>query len=134
MEAMGQDFRSLREKAEKIVRTTSPNGKLVGKEEGDKQVSYLWGPKKADVVLTIFYGASEEEAVERMNAMFKFLSVGPGKKRTGIGDEAYSWNDERTGFAGIRFRKANVYVDLSAPSAAMAEDLARELLRAIKKK
>lgn len=45
--------------------------------------------------------------------MFKFLSVGPGKQRSDIGDEAYFWQAERTGFAGIRFRKANVYIDVS---------------------
>ncbi len=134
MVVMAQDFPSFREKAEKIVKTKNPNWKLVRKEERHKQVSYLWGPEKADVVLTIFYGASEQEAADKMKAGLKFLSVGPGKKRTDIGDEAYFWKDERTGFAGIRFRKANVYIDLSAPSLAMAENLAKSLAKQIAKK
>jgi hypothetical protein len=134
MVVMAQDFSSLREKAEKIVKSKNPHWKLVRKEERGKQVNYLFGPEKADVVLTVFYGASEQEAADQMIAAFKFLSVGPGKKRSDIGDEAYFWKDEINGFAGIRFRKANVYIDLSAPSLAMAEDLARSLAQEIPKK
>lgn len=93
----------------------------------------LVGPDKADVVLTVFTGATEQEAADRMKAVFKFLSVGPGKKRSDIGDEAYFWKDETSSFAGIRFRKANVYIDVSAPSLAIAEDLARSLAREIPK-
>ncbi len=130
---MAQDFPTLREKAEKIVKAKNPHWKLVRKEERGKQINYLFGPEKADVALTVFYGASEQEAVDRMKAAFKILSVGPGKKRSGIGDEAYFWEDETTGFAGIRFRKANVYVDLSAPSLAVAEDLAKSIAQEIPK-
>lgn len=134
MVVMAQDSSSLREKAQKIVKSKNPHWKLVRKEERGKQANYLFGPEKADVVLTVFYGASEQEAVNEMKAAFRFLSVGPGKKRSDIGDEAYFWQSEKSGFAGIRFRKANVYIDVSAPSLAMAEDIAKSLAQEIPKK
>jgi hypothetical protein len=133
MVVMAQNVPSLPEKAESIVKSKNPHWKLVRKEERGKQVNLLFGPDKADVVLTVFTGATAQEAADRMNAAFKMLSVGPGKKRSDIGDEAYFWKDESTGFAGIRFRKANVYVDVSAPSLAIAEELAKSLAQEIPK-
>lgn len=133
MVVMAQHVPSLPEKAENIVKSKNPHWKIVRKEERGKQVNLLFGPDKADVVLTIFRGATEQEAIDEMKAAFKLLSVGPGKKRSDIGDEAYFWKSENSGFAGIRFRKANVYIDVSAPSLAMAEDLAKSLAQEIPK-
>ena len=62
------------------------------------------------------------------------LSIGPGKELAGIGDEAYLWKTEGNGFAGIRFRKANVYIDLSGSSVAQVEDLAKELAHHVQTK
>lgn len=134
MVVMAQHVPSLPEKAENIVRAKNPHWKLVRKEERGKQVNLLFGPEKADIVLTIFHGATEQEAVNRMKDAFKLLSVGPGKQRPDIGDEAYFWTSENSSFAGIRFRKANFYIDVSAPSLAMAEDLAKSLAQEIPKK
>ena len=53
---------------------------------------------------------------------------------TDIGDEAYLWKTEGNGFAGIRFRKANVYIDLSGSSVALVEDLARKLANHVQTK
>jgi len=128
-----QDMLSLRKQAEEVVKASNPTWTLIRKEERDKEVICLWGPEKADVTLTIFYGSSEQEAINRMNFTLKFLSQGPGKKLTSLGDEAYMW-DDRSGFAGIRFRKANVYVDLVAPSLAMAQEFARKLADSVSKK
>lgn len=133
MVVMAQNVPSLPEKAENIVKSKNPHWKIVRKEERGKQVNLLIGPDKADVLLMIFNGASEQEAVDRMKAAFKILSVGPGTQRSDIGDEAYFWKDERTGVAGIRFRKANVYIDVSASSLALAEDLAKGLAQEIPK-
>lgn len=134
MFAMGQDFTSLRERAEESVKSRRPDWKLTRKEEQDKQVVYNWNSAEDGIRLLIFYGASEEEASERMQSTIKFLPAGPGRKRADIGDEAYSWKDDRKGFAGVRFRKGNVYIDLVASSEDVAEDLARDLARFIKKK
>ena len=65
-----------------------------------------------------------------MQLTLKFLAVGPGKKRSDLGDEAYSRKSER--FTYVRFRKENVYIDLVAPSEEMAEDLAKDLEKFIK--
>jgi hypothetical protein len=134
MVAMAQDFPSLREKAENVVKSRRPEWKLVRKEEKEKQVSYQYGTVDDGVNLRIFYGTSQEEAAEKMKASLKFLSVGPGKKRNDIGDEAYSWKSEGNGSAGIRFRKANVYIELAATSVAIVEDLARKLAELVPKK
>lgn len=134
MVVMAQHIPSLPEKAEHIVKAKNPHWKLVRKQERGKHVSLLFGPDKADVVLVVFRGATEQEAVDEMKAAFKVLSVGPGKKRSDIGDEAYYWQSEKSGFAGIRFRKANVYIDVSAPSLAMAEDIAKSLAQEIPNK
>ena len=95
---------------------------------------YQWGSKNDGVMLLIFYGASKTEAAQRMNEALKILSVGPGKKLKDLGDEAYISEGSRSGFAVIRFRKSNVYVDLVAPSAAMAKSLAKSLADEIQTK
>ena len=128
-----QDMASLRQEAEETVKTKNPHWKLIRKYERDKRVTYLWGPEKADLMLTIFYGNSEQEATDEMRALIKRLPVGPGEKITGYGDEAYMWKSLTRSFAGIRFRKANVFVDLSGPSVAFVEDLAKKLADHVKK-
>ena len=129
---MAQDFPSFREKAENVVKAKRPGLNLIRKEERDKEVVYLWGPTKADIVLGLFYGTSEQEATEKMKISISHISVGPDKTLRGLGDEAYLWSGK--GFGIIRFRKSNVYIDLSAPSVAMAEDLARGLADLISSK
>ena len=125
--AMGQDFRFLKDKAEEAVKSRRPDWKIKSKHEKEKEVYYNWNNRQDGGSLIIFQGDSEQEAAERMQLTFKFLAVGPGKKRSDLGDEAYSWKDERSGFAYVRFRKGNVYIDLAATSEEMAEDLAKDL-------
>jgi hypothetical protein len=130
---MGQDFKSLKDKAEEAVKSRRPDWKLKSKHEKEKEIYYNWNTRQDGGSLTIFQGDSEQEATERMQLTLKFLAVGPGKKRSDLGDEAYSWKDERSGFTYVRFRKGNVYVDLAATSEQMAEDLAKDLEKFIKK-
>ena len=132
--AMGQDLRSLKDKAEHAVKSRRPEWKIISKDEKDKEVVYNWNSTQDGVRLLIFEGASEQDATQRMQFTIKMLPAGPGKKRSGLGDEAYSWIDERKRFAGIRFRKGNVYIDLVASSEELAEDLAKDLSQFIKKK
>lgn len=129
--AMGQDFVSLKEKAEKAVKSRRPDWKLKSKYEKDKEIFYNWNSRHDGATLLIFAGNSKQEAAERMQRALESSAIGPGKKRSDLGDEGYSWRSER--FAGIRFRKGNVYVDLAATSEEMAEDLAKDLSQFIKK-
>lgn len=131
--AMGQDFTSLKDKAEDAVKSRRPDWKIKSKHEKEKEVYYNWNSRQDGGKLIIFQGDSEQEAVERMRLTLKFLAVGPGKKRSDLGDEAYSWKDERSGFTYVRFRKGNVFIDLAATSEEMAEDLAKDLSKFIKK-
>lgn len=131
--AMGQDFTSLKDKAENAVKSRRPDWKMKSKHEKDKEVFYNWNSRQDGATLFMFQGNSEHEAAERMQLTVKFLATGPGKKRSDLGDEAYSWKNERSGFAGVRFRKGNVYVDLAASSEEMAEDLAKDLSRFLEK-
>ena len=125
---LAQDFSSLIEKAEETVKTKNPSLDLASKRQvTDKEVVYQFGSAKDGIRLLVFYGASEKEAAERMNFFISHISVGPDKKLEGIGDEAYLWKSHGDGFGAIRFRKSNVFIDLVAPSVAMAEDLARSL-------
>ena len=125
---LAQNFSPFLEKVEKTVKTRNPGRELVWKRQvTDKEVVYQWGSAKDGIRLLIFYGASEKEAAERMNFFISHISVGPDKKLEGIGDEAYVWKSHGDGFGAIRFRKSNVFVDLIAPSVAMADDLARSL-------
>ena len=135
MPVIAQDMPSLRKKTEDIVQMKNHAWKLIRKQEREKEITYLWGQdEKADVIVTVFYGASEQEAAERMVATLNRLSVGPGKKRTDFGDEAYSWKTETRNSGGVRFRKGNVYVEVVASSAAIAEEMARSILHEIQKK
>lgn len=129
--AMGQDVKSLKDKAENAVKSRRPDWTITRKDEKDKQVVYNWNTRQDGLRLLIFQGDSEQEAAERMQRTIKFLSVGPGRKRSDLGDEAYSWKNDH--FAGVRFRKGNVYVDLVASSEEMAEGLAKDLEKFIKK-
>lgn len=134
MEAMGQDFQSLREKAKDVVKAKRPDWKLFHKSQYEKQVVYSWGSIDEGIGITIFYGDSTQEAVQRMEFKDKIISVGPGKKRKEFGDKAYSWESDRGGSAGVRFRKANVYFEVTAPTLNMAEDIAKDLAKLIKRK
>lgn len=132
---MPQDMESFRTRAEEIVKAEHPARKLIRKQEREKEITYLWGPNElADLRLTIFYGASKQEAADRMKATLDRLSVGPGQQRDGIGDEAYFFKTEINDSGGLRFRKDNVYVEVVAFSAKVAEDLAYSLAREIQKK
>ena len=128
---MGQKFESIRERADQLVRSRRPDLKLERKEEKTKEAVYNWGTAQDGVRVLYFRGSSQREAIEKMRTTIKFLPAGPGTKRTDVGEEAYSWQDEKTGFAGIRFRKGNVFIDLVAPID-MTEDLARDLAKLIK--
>ena len=78
------------------------------KQERDQQITYQWGLEKADVMVTIFYGASRADAAQKMSYAVSHISVGPDVKLKGLGDEAYLWksygsdvgviNSERTMF------------------------------------
>jgi hypothetical protein len=129
---VSQDMPSLRKNAEDTVKAKNPAWRLITKQERGKEITYQWGNNKADVTLTIFYGTSQQEAIDRMKRGVDSLSVGPGKELA-IGDEAYLWKTGN-GFAGIRFRKANVYIDLSGSSVALVEDLARKLANHVQTK
>lgn len=131
---MGQDFTRLREKAEALIESKRPDLDLLFKSEEGTQVVYSWGTVSKGIGLVIYFGTSQKEAIERMELTNKILSAGPGKKRTGFGEEAYSTKDPKGNFARLRFRKANVYIEITAPTMAITEDLARNLLKEIPNK
>ena len=131
---MAQDMASLRRKSEETVKTTKPEWKLITKQERGKHITYQWGDEKAYLTLMIFHGSSEQEAAEKLREFLDFvISVGPDKKLTGYGDEAYLWVTKGKGYAAIRFRKANVFFDVSGTSQALVEDLAKKLANHVKK-
>jgi hypothetical protein len=134
--AMGQVRGVLRQRVEDNIRAESPAWKVVHTQEKEKEVTNLYAVPNANayVILTIFYGDSQQEAANRMKVALDRLSVGPGEKRNDIGDEAYvvKGNAPDHGFEAIRFRKGNVYVQITGPSPAVAEDLAKRILREIK--
>ena len=72
---VAQDLASFRNKAEDVIKAKNPVWKLIRKQERQKEITSLWGrDDKADVVITIFYGASEQEALNRMEATMNRLS------------------------------------------------------------
>jgi len=127
--SMGQELSNLRDVAKDIVEKQRPEWELVSEREGEKESRYSWKSGREGISVLIFIGRSVVEAKERMDFTSNRLSVGPGKPRNDIGDEAYFWNDEKTGMGGIRFRKGKVYIDINASSPAMAEDLAKRLAK-----
>ena len=131
--AMAQKFEDVRERADKFVRAKRPDLKLERENEKGKEAVYSWGSARDGVEVLFFQGNSRQEAIVKMRSTLKFLPAGPGKKLTDLGDEAYYWKDTTTGFAGFRFRKGNVFIDLVAPEN-IAEDLARDLFQLVSKK
>lgn len=127
------DKDSFSAKARQIIEAQDPTLKLIRKEEKGNQVNYIWGQdNKGNVDLTIYYGDTEREAIVYTNRLLKLLSVGPGRKLEGLGEEAYINSNEQTGSAVIRFRKGNVFIQLSAPLAAI-NDLAERLANQVGK-
>jgi hypothetical protein len=123
------DLETLRDVAKDTVEKQRPEWELVSEREGEKESRYSWKSGREGISVLIFIGKSVREAKERMDFTSNRLSVGPGKPRNEIGDEAYFWNDEKTGMGGIRFRKGKVYIEINASSPAMAEDLAKRLAK-----
>jgi hypothetical protein len=125
---MPQDLPSLVGQAEDTVKKKHPDWTLVSKrQERPNEIVCQWGTLNDGMRLLIFYGDSEQEAVERMNLAIKFIPVGPDKKLAGLGHEAYLWKTYGRNLGIIRFGKSNVFIDLTAPSVAVAEDMARSL-------
>ena len=132
---MAQDFASLLERAENTVKSKNPSlGPARKTQITDNEVVYRWGSPKDGVRLLIFYGASDQAAAEKMRISVDRISVGPDRKLTDLGDEALLWKGSASGSGVIRFRKSNLYFDLSTPSLAMAEDLAKSLANLIEGK
>jgi hypothetical protein len=130
-----QELPILFQEAEITIKTKHPGFEIVKKTVGAKEVIYnLQSLQGGKMRLLLFYGTSEEEAVERMKVSLKWISVGPDKKLIGVGDDAYLWVGHGRDHGVVRFRKSNVYVELSAPSVALAEDLATNLANIIKGK
>lgn len=129
--ARGQELSELRDVAKDIVEKQRPEWELVSEREGEKESRYSWKSGREGISVLIFIGDSVREAKERMDFTSNRISVGPGKPRKDIGDEAYFWKDETSGMGGIRFRKGKVYIDINASSPAMAEDLAKRLAKEI---
>jgi hypothetical protein len=132
---VAQDFESLLEKAKNTVTAKSPTLELVSKrQERENEVVYQWKSSEGGVRLLVFFGGSEQEATEKMRFSLKILSMGAGERVSDIGDEAYLARNAVTGRGIIRFRKSNVYVDLSAPSVVLVQDLAKDLANLIQGK
>lgn len=129
--SMGQELSVLRDIAKGAVEKQQPDWVLVSEREGEKESRFSWKSGREGISVLIFIGKSVREAKERMDFTSNRLSVGPGKPRKDIGDEAYFWKDETSGMGGIRFRKGKVYIDINASSPAMAEDLAKRLAKEI---
>ncbi len=131
-EGSAQEVSALGKKAENLVKSRRPDFRLTRKTEGEKESEYNFGSARSGIRILIFYGNSREEAIERMHLTNNRLSVGPGKSRGDLGEEAYWWKNDGSGFTGVRFRKSRVYIELAAPSA-IAEGLAKSLASEIKK-
>lgn len=129
--AQGQELSKLRDVAKATVEKQQPDWVRVSEREGENESRFSWKSGREGISVLIFIGKSGREAKERMDFTSNRLSVGPGKPRKDIGDEAYFWKDETSGMGGIRFRKGNVYIDINASSPAMAEDLAKRLVKEI---
>jgi hypothetical protein len=133
VDCRSQDFERFRDTARKSVMEMQPGSKLLLKDERKNESVYSWTSPRGTTSLLIFYGESTDDAVRRMDYTSKSLSLGPGKPRTDIGDEAY-WSDGGRGrLWRIRFRKAAVYVEIGAPSLSLAMRIARDLEKKIMK-
>jgi len=136
MPVAGQDLPSFAARAKSIVEAKDGKLKLVLRDEREKEASYIWnfelGPEVPGIRLYIFQGASKQDAAERMHSVIDFLPVGPRRAPDGPGDEAYISKGLRA--AKVWFRKSNVYVEVSAPSVEMAEDIAKKIAELVRDK
>jgi|SRR5215471_57167 len=131
MPVAGQDLSSFVAKARSIVEAEHPDWKfhephkVIG--EDPRQVLCGWGTRESGATLQIFYGASTQEAVERMQFIKKIASVGVGQRLEGLGDEAYRSKAANSDAGVVRFRKSNVFIDIAASSVDIAEEIARKI-------
>ena len=137
MSVEAQEFSALQRKVEDIIKREKPAWKLLHKDITERQVVYRWewesesGKKGARILL--IYASSRKEAEEQLRQGVEYISVGPDRKLTGLGDEAYLWIGANNRSGTIRFRKSNVFIDVSAPSVALAEQLAKQVADLISK-
>lgn len=130
-----QDFSSLQNRLTDLVRQQEPAWKLTHQEKREGFAYYQWEwaaeSGKQGAVVQLFYESSKEKAEKGLQGLIHRISVGYDRKLQGIGDEAYIWEEPTRGSGVIRFRKANVYADIGAPSVALAERLAQEVVKLI---
>ncbi len=132
--AFGQELSELRDRAKQAVEEKRPDLELRFKSEEGKQIVYSWGAVQKGIGLLIFYGDSQKDAASRMKLTNKIISVDIGRKLTGFGDEAYFSENPKGDYARLRFRKSHVYVEIGAPTLALAEEITRDLDKFIKKR
>lgn len=133
-EMAGQNLSALGTKAEQLVKARRPSWKLLNKSEYERQTSFSWGTLDKGISVLLFVGNSPSEAAKEMAYKNDRISVGPGLRRKGLGDEAYSATEDRPGheFAIIRFRKKSTYIEVRGQSVKLVESVARDLERTIK--
>jgi hypothetical protein len=122
-----QDFSSLVNQVEKVVAKVKPEWKLTKKDLREKEVIYLWESESKEAEIVLFYGASKQEAAEKMDTSISRISISPSARLENLGEKAWIWIGPPYGYTTIRFRKSNVYVDMTAPSEAKAKELAKRI-------
>ena len=129
MAVAAQDFPSFVAKAKSIVEAKDSELKLISRDEKEKEHYYKWrigdGPNATGIWLRVFYGASTQEAIERMKSALDNLSQVPDIALKGLGDEAYIATYPSA--TSVWFRKSNVYVYVVAPSVEIAKDIVKKL-------
>ena len=137
MSVEAQEFSVLQRKVLETVKREKPDWKLSRKDLTEKQVFYVWEweseSRKQGATILMFYGDSKKEAEEQLKRGVQYISIGPDRKMTGLGDEAYLWEGAHSGYGIIKFRKSNVYIYITAPPLALAEQLARQVADLIPK-
>ncbi|MCI0488179.1 MAG: hypothetical protein L0229_16450 [Blastocatellia bacterium] len=137
MTVEAQEFSALQNKVLETVKREKPGWKLSRKDLTEREAVYQWDWEsesgKQSVEIRLFYGASKKATEEKLKHAVEYISVGPNRKMTGLGDEAYVWDGKHSGYGIIKFRKSNVYVEITAPPLALAEQLARQVAEMISK-
>ncbi len=129
-----QGFSALLDRIENSLQTKNPQWKLTYKEVRDRSAVYIWKFGNQGVQVSLYYLASPKEAEEKLSAEMNYVPVSPTAELKNLGDKAYLYKSYNRDNSVIRFIASNVYIQVGAPSRAMAESVAQDIVSIISHK
>ena len=114
-----------------VLRAREPAWVLERREAAGKAtVTYHLQQGKQKLVVAVFSAATEQDAIAHMDLLVLGITAA-GVPLPGLGDYSLQWISPKSGVSTVILRRGATVVHLVAPSAELAEKVAKDLDKAL---